>query len=83
MIGDAQPFGDDFSNRDKVQLSADNNNIGDLLNAKNVTWGYFEGGFKPTVNVNHPSFQLGIAAWRKLPLWATRVIGPRLARNIP
>jgi phospholipase C len=25
-----------------------NKNIGDLLNAKNVTWGYFEGGFKPT-----------------------------------
>ena len=48
MIGDAQPFGDDCSNRDQVQLSADNKNIGDLLNAKNVTWGYFEGGFKPT-----------------------------------
>jgi FemAB-related protein (PEP-CTERM system-associated) len=42
-----------------------------------------EGQFKATINVNHPSFQLGIAAWRKLPLWATRVIGPRLARNIP
>ena len=41
------------------------------------------GGFKPVVNVNHPSFQFGIAAWRKLPLWATRVLGPRLARVIP
>jgi len=41
------------------------------------------GNFKPVVNVNHPSFQLGIAAWRKMPLWATRVIGPRLARVIP
>jgi phospholipase C len=48
VIGDAQPFGDDCSNRDQVQLSSDNKNIGDLLNAKNVTWGYFEGGFKPT-----------------------------------
>ena len=48
MIGDPQPFGDDRSNRDQVQLSADNKNIGDLLSAKNVTWGYFEGGFKPT-----------------------------------
>ena len=23
-------------------------NIGDLLNAKNITWGWFQGGFKPT-----------------------------------
>ena len=23
-------------------------NVGDLLNAKNVTWGWFQGGFKPT-----------------------------------
>jgi phospholipase C len=24
-------------------------NVGDLLNARNVTWGWFQGGFKPTV----------------------------------
>jgi phospholipase C len=48
VIGDAQPFGDDCSNRDQVQISADNKNIGDLLNAKGITWGFFEGGFKPT-----------------------------------
>ena len=47
LIGDAQPFGDDCSSRDQVQLSGDKN-IGDLLNAKGVTWGYFQGGFKPT-----------------------------------
>ena len=23
-------------------------NVGDLLNAKEVTWGWFQGGFKPT-----------------------------------
>ena len=23
-------------------------NVGDLLNNKNVTWGWFQGGFKPT-----------------------------------
>jgi phospholipase C len=48
LIGDAQPFGDDCSNRDQVQLSSDNKNIGDLLNAKGITWGFFQGGFKPT-----------------------------------
>jgi Phosphoesterase family len=31
-----------------VQFSAANKNIGDLLTAKGVTWGFFQGGFKPT-----------------------------------
>ena len=48
-------------------------------------WYYYRpaGDFKPVLNVNHPSFQLGIAAWRRMPLWATRMVGPRLARVIP
>ena len=48
LIGDSQPLGDDCSSRDQVQLSTTNKNIGDLLNAKNITWGYFQGGFKPS-----------------------------------
>ncbi|HTQ16366.1 alkaline phosphatase family protein [Mycobacterium sp.] len=48
LTDDSQPFGDDCSRRDQVQFSSDNKNIGDLLNAKGVTWGYFQGGFKPT-----------------------------------
>ncbi|HZA12248.1 alkaline phosphatase family protein [Mycobacterium sp.] len=48
VIGDAQPLGDDCSSRDQIQLSGDNKNIGDLLNAKGITWGYFQGGFRPT-----------------------------------
>jgi phospholipase C len=48
VIGDAQPFGDDCSSRDQIQLSSSSKNIGNLLNAKGITWGYFEGGFKPT-----------------------------------
>ncbi len=48
LIGDSQPLGDDCSSRDQVQLRTTNKNIGDLLNAKNITWGYFQGGFKPT-----------------------------------
>jgi len=30
VISDPQPFGDDCSSRDQVQLSADSKNIGDL-----------------------------------------------------
>lgn len=48
LIDDAQPLGDDCSDRDQVRLSNSNKNIGDLLNAKGITWGFFEGGFKPT-----------------------------------
>ena len=43
LTGDPQPLGDKCSTRDAVQLSG--KNVGDLLNAANVTWGFFEGGF--------------------------------------
>ncbi|MBV9088495.1 MAG: alkaline phosphatase family protein [Mycobacteriaceae bacterium] len=49
LIADAQPFGDDCSDRDQVQLGGNNKNIGDLLNAHAITWGFFQGGFKPTM----------------------------------
>jgi lipid II:glycine glycyltransferase (peptidoglycan interpeptide bridge formation enzyme) len=42
-----------------------------------------DGQVKPVVNVDNPKFRLAIAAWRRLPLWATRMIGPPLARVIP
>ena len=42
-----------------------------------------DGQYRPALNVDNPKFQLAIAAWRKLPLWATRVLGPPLARVIP
>ncbi|MDB4988755.1 MAG: phospholipase [Myxococcaceae bacterium] len=48
LIGDTDPLGDVCS------TSADQNlfsgkNIGDLLNEKNISWGWFEGGFDLTV----------------------------------
>src|ERR1700674_5854380 len=40
VIGDPQPSGDLCSNRDNTtSIDPNNRNIGDLLNAKNVTWG--------------------------------------------
>ncbi|MCU1647916.1 MAG: Phospholipase [Nocardia sp.] len=50
LVDDAQPFGDDCSSRDQVQLTG--TNIGDLLNKKNISWGFFEGGFKPTATTD-------------------------------
>jgi phospholipase C len=47
LINDIDPFFDDCSPGAGVKLLG--KNIGDLLNAKNVTWGWFAGGFAPTV----------------------------------
>jgi phospholipase C len=52
VVGDPQPYYDDCSSRDRVAMSDKNQNIGDLLNARGVTWGFFEGGFKPSAVVN-------------------------------
>jgi len=43
VIGDPQPSHDDCSTRETVAMSGPN--VGDLLNAKGVTWGWFQGGF--------------------------------------
>jgi phospholipase C len=46
VIGDPDPTGDDCSGTTTATMSG--NNVGDLLNAKGVTWGWFQGGFKPS-----------------------------------
>ncbi len=46
VVGDPQPYGDVCSNRDQARLQGPN--IGDLLNAKGLSWGWFEGGFDLT-----------------------------------
>jgi phospholipase C len=44
-ISDADPYGDKCSTTTGELLQFGGKNIGDLLNAKNITWGFFEGGF--------------------------------------
>ncbi len=46
LTSDAQPYWDDCSTRDAVAMSGQN--IGDLLNQRGISWGWFEGGFRPT-----------------------------------
>ena len=48
LTSDAQPYYDDCSTRDAVALSGQN--IGDLLNQAGVSWGWFQGGFRPTTS---------------------------------
>jgi phospholipase C len=53
MIGDADPLLDKCSNPAIDQVTMAGRNIGDLLNAKGITWGWFEGGFDlSVVNAN-------------------------------
>jgi len=37
----------------------------------------------PELNPDNPKFDLAMRTWRKLPLPATRILGPRLARLLP
>ncbi len=48
VIGDPDPFLDDCSNHSRTTVQLSGPNVGDLLNAHNVSWGWFEGGFAPT-----------------------------------
>jgi phospholipase C len=56
MINDPDPAFDDCSDTNhtrKDNLGAmTGTNVGDLLNARHVTWGWFQGGFKPTGTSN-------------------------------
>ena len=46
VIGDPQPTGDTCDSRDtSTSIDTKNKNVGDLLNAKDVSWGWFQGGF--------------------------------------
>ena len=40
-------------------------------------------GPMPELNVDNPKYRLAIAAWQRLPMWMTRIAGPKLARLIP
>ena len=45
LIGDAEPLGDVCSNTSSDNVAFAGKNIGDLLNKKDITWGWFQGGF--------------------------------------
>ena len=47
-ISDPNPVYDDCSTGSTPKISMSGQNVGNLLNAKNVTWGWFQGGFRPS-----------------------------------
>jgi phospholipase C len=48
VISDPDPLYDACSSATRTKVGMGGSNVGDLLSAKNVTWGWFQGGFKPT-----------------------------------
>jgi phospholipase C len=48
VIGDPDPLYDDCGSPGQVGLGTTALNIGDLLNSAGITWGWFQGGFKPS-----------------------------------
>lgn len=55
VIGDPDPYYDDCGS--PTQLAMKGLNVGDLLNAKNISWGWFQGGFTPSTpaSANSPA----------------------------
>ncbi|WP_269082498.1 alkaline phosphatase family protein [Aneurinibacillus tyrosinisolvens] len=45
VIGDPDPQLDKASNHPKTTVTMSGKNVGDLLNKKDITWGWFQGGF--------------------------------------
>jgi phospholipase C len=49
LISDADPIGDKCSTTTGALVQFNGQNIGDLLNAKGITWGFFSGGFNLSI----------------------------------
>jgi phospholipase C len=54
IIGDPRPIAanDDCTIATASKAAMSGTNVGDLLNQQNITWGWFQGGFKPSSVVN-------------------------------
>jgi uncharacterized protein (DUF927 family) len=48
-------------------------------------WQYLlgEGREMPELNTKNPKFELAIKAWKRLPVSVTKILGPRIVKNIP
>jgi len=52
---------------------------------KQSYWHYWlpTGGTMPSLNPNNPKFKLVIGLWKRLPLFITNIIGPKIVKNLP
>ncbi len=59
LVSDADPVGDVCSTTTGATVQFTGQNIGDLLNARGITWGFFEGGFN--LQTKNPNGTTGCA----------------------
>jgi phospholipase C len=59
LVSDADPIGDTCSTTTGAAVSFTGKNIGDLLNERGLTWGFFEGGFN--LSTKNPNGSTGCA----------------------
>jgi phospholipase C len=52
VVGDPDPFYDGCASHSNPTVTMSGRSVGDLLNAKGITWGWFQGGFRPTTPFN-------------------------------
>jgi phospholipase C len=81
LTSDAQPYWDDCSTRDAVALSG--KNIGDLLNAAHISWGWFQGGFAPTTTFADASAAVGHSGQPTATFIPDEFSGSFTGKNVP
>lgn len=37
----------------------------------------------PSLNPDNPKYRIALSVWKRLPVWVTKIIGPRIVKNIP
>ena len=52
---------------------------------KNCYWHYWlkDEAEMPSLNPNNPKYKLAIGLWKKIPVWITKLIGPKIVKNLP
>lgn len=56
-----------------------------LANTQQLYWHYLlpPDGEMPALSSDNPKYKLAIDIWRRMPLWLTKVLGVRIAPNLP
>jgi phospholipase C len=81
LTSDAQPYWDDCSTRDAVALSG--TNIGDELNKAGLSWGWFQGGFRPTTTFATASAATGHSGQSTATFIPDEFSGNFTGKNVP
>jgi phospholipase C len=81
LTSDAQPYWDDCSTRDAVAMSG--TNIGDELNAAGLSWGWFQGGFRPTTPFADAAAAVGDSGQPTSTFVADEFKNSGLYKNVP